>query len=1016
MEPDADYQLTVGSITDSSKLLIVGDTSSSQSAKLYVYNLAVWESHVPHQMINQLIGMSKYEFHCLSSADVCWSFEYPKRIRPRYQLSPTGVSFIRDRHHQGRGVCLNGVRSGISLFGISATRCPADPSACANGLVVGMWLKLTRVTSSRNSGYLLSVGATDPGERGVSLFQSITGIHVKVVEARIMWQTDIKSSWLTFDRWMYLGIVWSGQEQYLTVSIDGKKMPTLLSHTKGKYRAHDVSSLTLGKSSQSDSDFLTACYDDVTILSPKVGDHLPSPNTLTGEPDFEPYLSADEHFDVNDPDGSVKGEHYSATKNRFDVENSSVDTGVPGSPLGYINLGDFAGRCVSDPSLCSDAGLSISVWIKVDNMDHFADPLVNPGGVGYILSSGAQSANGTGLSAFYSRDKFLYVQVLDGQRKWFSKFEYELGRDWLNFGTSWSREKGLLVILDGHVKGNDPVGEPLVRTMDSFTTLILGKRNDRNTSYLGGAFDDPAIWYQALDKDDPNLEDIIMGKYIDDIVETVNYDDLDDESPDRAQPSCKIIHEADCAKTMQQLLDVIKGEIILSADAAESSTNSLMRFTSEGSTLSSSELDLAVSVIDKLSKRQLATTLDDVTAEAILEDFLEVTSNLLDPVFTKKWVALHKTKAGVTSLMESVETFAADVAGRLVWNSQVLLNTSHILMTMDVVSEDYFISEVEAIFPRHGQRWETLEDKWRNMDDYVTIPKEVFHSEINKNFAFDGSLVFTWYDSLNKMAPVVSTNNFVLMGGKSLSINSNIMSVMIEPKIQHKLTKPILVTLNHHKLVTKSKPETPVCAFWNFDVLHTINGAWDREGCEVQSTSQTQTQCLCYHMTHFAIVMEPLQEPVYDEHAVVLRWLVRCLVGVSVFCLVVLIVTYVVSKRLHTLRHSIHLNLCLACLLASVSFAMSEFTSNSQVLCLVNGATMQCFYLAVILWLTMESFQLYSDTAAGGIKTNDATEGFAVWRNRMGFYMIGGWVIPAVTVGSVLGVSLNVYKPQRYVL
>lgn len=51
-----------------------------------------------------------------------------------------------------------------------------------------------------------------------------------------------------------------------------------------------------------------------------------------------------------------------------------------------INLsGDFAGRCVSDPSLCSDAGLSISLWLKVDSMDHFADPNVNPDGVGYIL-------------------------------------------------------------------------------------------------------------------------------------------------------------------------------------------------------------------------------------------------------------------------------------------------------------------------------------------------------------------------------------------------------------------------------------------------------------------------------------------------------------------------------------------------------------------------------------------------------------------------------------------------------
>lgn len=68
-------------------------------------------------------------------------------------------------------------------------------------------------------------------------------------------------------------------------------------------------------------------------------------------------------------------------------------------------------------------------------------------------SSGAQSPNGTGISAFYSQDKYLYVQVLDGHRKWFSKLEFELGTDWLNFGISWSRDQGLLVIINGHVKG-----------------------------------------------------------------------------------------------------------------------------------------------------------------------------------------------------------------------------------------------------------------------------------------------------------------------------------------------------------------------------------------------------------------------------------------------------------------------------------------------------------------------------------------------------------------------------------
>ena len=38
---------------------------------------------------------------------------------------------------------------------------------------------------------------------------------------------------------------------------------------------------------------------------------------------------------------------------------------------------------------------------------------------------------------------------------------------------------------------------------------------------------------------------------------------------------------------------------------------------------------------------------------------------------------------------------------------------------------------------------------------------------------------------------------------------------------------------------------------------HTLNGAWDREGCEMQSTSQIQTVCHCYHLTHFAVIMEP---------------------------------------------------------------------------------------------------------------------------------------------------------------
>ncbi|XP_038069861.1 cadherin EGF LAG seven-pass G-type receptor 2-like [Patiria miniata] len=443
----------------------------------------------------------------------------------------------------------------------------------------------------------------------------------------------------------------------------------------------------------------------------------------------------------------------------------------------------------------------------------------------------------------------------------------------------------------------------------------------------------------------------------------------------------------------------------------------LSHLTQSSAGLTSPELDAATEMLTRLANRALPGSINDTQADIYLEDFLAIVNNILNPVHTDEWISLQQTSAGTTSVMKSVETFTSSIASH--WNrstlnpfTDVLINKSNILSSMEFIPRDYFSGQSDLVVPqRSGPRWQSLAEKWQSVDDEVAIPEDLI---TNTPSSMGAMVSFTLYDTLPGMVPITATDRFAKVEGKSLWLNSRILSLGVEPAFEETLDEPILITLTHQTRVIDSKTEKAVCAFWKFDVPHTINGAWDSEGCEVQSTSQTQTVCRCYHLTSFAIIVEPQPLVKLSEDTIILRWLVRCLVGLSVFLLLILIITYIMSKRVHTLRHSIHLNQCLACLIASVAFGLSEFTSDSEVLCLASGAAMHYFYLVVFLWSTMETCQLYRDTTVGGMVTSDAVKGFAVCRNGMGYYMIGGWGIPAVVVGSVLAVSLQAYKPQAY--
>lgn len=80
---------------------------------------------------------------------------------------------------------------------------------------------------------------------------------------------------------------------------------------------------------------------------------------------------------------------------------------------------------------------------------------------------------------------------------------------------------------------------------------------------------------------------------------------------------------------------------------------------------------------------------------------------------------------------------------------------------------------------------------------------------------------------------------------------------------------------------------TTYCAFWDHKVDDQIGGAWSSEGSEVYSTNETHTVCCCYHLTSFAVMMEPLIIPEVDTTLETKSYILYACTGVSILALLI---------------------------------------------------------------------------------------------------------------------------------
>uniref|UniRef100_A0A2K5XJF0 Adhesion G protein-coupled receptor E5 n=1 Tax=Mandrillus leucophaeus TaxID=9568 RepID=A0A2K5XJF0_MANLE len=115
-----------------------------------------------------------------------------------------------------------------------------------------------------------------------------------------------------------------------------------------------------------------------------------------------------------------------------------------------------------------------------------------------------------------------------------------------------------------------------------------------------------------------------------------------------------------------------------------------------------------------------------------------------------------------------------------------------------------------------------------------------------------------------------------------------------------------------------------ICAFWKSDSNR--GGHWATEGCRVLGSKNGSTTCQCSHLSSFAILMAH-----YDLEDWKLTLITRVGLALSLFCLLLCILTFLLVRPIQGSRTTIHLHLCICLFVGSTIFLAGIENEGGQV-------------------------------------------------------------------------------------
>uniref|UniRef100_A0A2C9JN20 Uncharacterized protein n=1 Tax=Biomphalaria glabrata TaxID=6526 RepID=A0A2C9JN20_BIOGL len=410
--------------------------------------------------------------------------------------------------------------------------------------------------------------------------------------------------------------------------------------------------------------------------------------------------------------------------------------------------------------------------------------------------------------------------------------------------------------------------------------------------------------------------------------------------------------------------------------------------------------------------------------------YVSVGSNLLKEKHVKSWKSLTKQdrQKAATSLLLSIENFGFESARFIEVGSREREVASNIVVEVERVDSSKIKEDVT--FPaRNPPESRTIEEdrmfltsrgygpgvEWAEITDTITIPSINLQMEAGVT-----DIVFTLYKNLEDLIPpqlnivtplsheinshfnsgTIRDNNKA-NAAPQLVVNSNVVSASINGTRQRrKLRRPVQFTLQHKTVVHNA---VPICSFWNIDISSST-GKWASDGCNVVDTNATHTTCSCNHLTNFALLMDVTGVKLSEESELALRVITYVGCIISIVCLLLSWITFMVFKNLQCDRNTIHKNLVLCLLLAEIVFLAGIAQTEPKFLCSLIAGSLHYLFLGAFAWMCLEGVQLYVMLI----------EVFEQERSRLIWYYLFGYGVPAVIVSISAGIYHQGYGTDRH--
>ncbi|XP_076216884.1 putative adhesion G protein-coupled receptor E4P [Aptenodytes patagonicus] len=161
---------------------------------------------------------------------------------------------------------------------------------------------------------------------------------------------------------------------------------------------------------------------------------------------------------------------------------------------------------------------------------------------------------------------------------------------------------------------------------------------------------------------------------------------------------------------------------------------------------------------------------------------------------------------------------------------------------------------------------------------------------------------------------------------------------------------PFNITLRHHTKLRAD--EEPRCKSWQ--VVGT-KGDWTPSGCTRVGGDALHSICACTHFSTFAILVAI--HPITESFALMVVTYVG--MSVSLVCLFLAIITFLLCRSLWSVSVTLHLQLSICLFAANILFLVAVPRTANKLVCAITAGFLHYLFLASFAWMFLEGLHLF---------------------------------------------------------